>query len=104
MAHIGSVHSYKSFIAPDKIAEVLCHFLDSPWSAIASKMGEKESDIKSRLKELVRWRNRIAHEADINPTLGGIDLWPIFEQDVREAIEFLGSLGQSIADVIVNQA
>lgn len=99
-ADIVNSHSYRSFIAPDKIAEVLCHFVDQPWRLISSKLDRSEDAVKGQLKELVRWRNRIAHESDINPTLRGIELWPILEVDVRHALELILRLGYAIISVV----
>lgn len=103
-SHISNNHSYKSFIAPDKISEVICHFIDNPFVVISQKLGLPEKDVKIKLKELVRWRNRIAHEADINPELGGIELWPIFESDVRTAIDFIERLGEIIVEAVTEQS
>lgn len=102
--HFSESHGYKSFIAPDKISEILSSFLKNPWSVISAEMGEHEDEIKRRLKELVRWRNRIAHEQDINPQLGGVALWPIFYDDVMGAMEFLGQLGPSIGAALSKSA
>jgi hypothetical protein len=96
-AHIYSNHAYKSFVAPDKIAELLCQLIESPWEKISAEMGGAPKEVKSRLREIVRWRNRIAHEADINPTYGGIELWPVRVDDVETSLQFLEELGEAIA-------
>lgn len=98
---LKAVHSFKSFVAPDKIGEVICHFAEHPWQKMSAKVGADEKSIKSQLKEIVKWRNRIAHEADINPDLGGILLWPIIVEDVQYSIKFLRSIGQAIALVVI---
>ncbi|MBD8677909.1 HEPN domain-containing protein [Sphingomonas sp. CFBP 13720] len=97
---IRTENSYKSFVAPDKIAEILRHLVEDCWEKIAAHAGTTAKDCKATLKRVVDLRNRIAHEADVNPALGGIELWPIYSDDVGEAIDFLRNLGSSITDVI----
>lgn len=101
-SHVIDVNSYKSFIAPDKIAECLSQFVERPWSGIARRFGENESVVKERVRFLANWRNRIAHEADIDPTYGGTNLWPIFCDDVVEQIDFLRILARHMAHVVSN--
>ena len=93
-------NSYKSFVAPDKLAECLRIFVEAPWDRIAVSLGEQPSTVKSKLKSVVDLRNRIAHEADVNPTYGGVELWPIYSEDVDSSIIFLRDLGSAVAEVI----
>jgi hypothetical protein len=97
---IKSSHSFKSFVAPDKIAEILRHFVADPWTSIAVDIGEDKKDTKSRLRQIIDWRNRIAHEADINPNYGGIDLWPISKLDTESSIKFIEKIGTSIVKTV----
>lgn len=93
-------NAHKSFMAPDKIGEILSHLASNPWALVAAQTGQNEKYIKDRLKEVYRWRNRITHESDINPALGGIELWPIVETDVRDSLQFLDDLGAAIVRMI----
>lgn len=93
-------NSYKSFVAPDKLAECLRIFVDSPWDKIAASLGGSTSTLKAKLKSIVDLRNRIAHEADVNPAYGGVELWPIYSEDVDTSIAFLRQLGASIVEVV----
>lgn len=102
--HISDAHGHKSFMAPDKIAEVLSYFVDEPWRKVSRKLSESEDVVKGTLRELVRWRNRIVHEQDINPQYGGIDLWPVISGDVDQGLNFLDALGPAIAQVIAESA
>ncbi len=99
-ADLKASHSYRSFVAPDKIAEVICHFVSQSWSSISLQIEEPEQQVKRRLAEIVKWRNRIAHESDVNPQLGGVDLWAIQIDDVEESIAFLRQLGAAIVAVV----
>ncbi|WP_293063557.1 MULTISPECIES: HEPN domain-containing protein [unclassified Moorena] len=49
---------------------------------------------------IVDRRNKIAHEADINPTLGLGDRWPINEKLVNDAVDFIEEVVESIHAVI----
>lgn len=93
-------NSYKSFVAPDKIAECLRPLLAGSWDKIALEMCLPPTDCKARLKSIIDLRNRIAHEADVNPSYAGIELWPIYSVDVESSIDFLRSLGEAIAKVV----
>jgi len=101
-AHIKNINGYKSFISPKKVADGLKCFLQSPWTEITAIDGRDESETKKSLKLIADWRNRIAHEADINPDLGGTQLWPIYHSDVIESVEFLRHLGGEICEAIKN--
>ncbi|WP_313437950.1 HEPN domain-containing protein [Novosphingobium sp.] len=95
-------NSYKSFVAPDKLSECLRPLIEKPWEKISTILGVPAPDSKARLKSIVGLRNRIAHEGDVNPALGGIDLWPIYSEDVQASVEFLRILGVAVAEVVDN--
>jgi hypothetical protein len=90
-------NSYRSFVSPDKLSECMRAFSNHPWQGIALAFGSEPEYCKIRLKAIVDLRNRIAHEADINPNYGGIELWPIYEEDVFQAIDFIYKLGGAVA-------
>jgi hypothetical protein len=90
-------NSYKSFVAPDKFADCLRTLIENPWGKIAINSDESVAAIKIQLKNVVDLRNRIAHEADVNPAYGGVELWPIYRDDVSTSIVFLRKLGKSVA-------
>jgi len=92
-AHVREVNSYKSFVDPGKFSEAIGCFVSTPWEKIATEMGISADQIKSRVRAIYRWRNRIAHEADINPVLSGIELWPIDKFDVVSAIRDIEGVG-----------
>jgi hypothetical protein len=94
--HIRFSNSYKAFVDPAKLAELLSCYCESPWSLICEGINflsdaplRTAEDLKAQLKSIWKRRNQIAHEADINPTLSGIGLWPIDKSDTESTIEFL---------------
>lgn len=97
---IKKENAHKSFVAPDKVAECLRSLIDAPWDGIAAKFGSSSSSCKAQLKGVVDLRNRIAHEADVNPTFGGTELWPIYAEDVSDSVNFLRRLGRAIAEAL----
>lgn len=56
--------------------------------------------IKGQLKSIWKRRNQIAHEADVNPTLAGIRLWPIDKPDTELTISFILEVGEQLPHVI----
>ncbi|GLK76805.1 hypothetical protein GCM10008171_20590 [Methylopila jiangsuensis] len=101
---VRNKNSYKSFVDPGKFSEALSCFISDPWSHIADDTGLKAKDLKARLRTIYMWRNRIAHEADINPVLGGVSLWPIIKEDVTKAIGDLEKIGKSAIKIMHNDS
>lgn len=98
--HVRLENSFKSFVAPDKLAECLRPLVDRPWEKVSAVLKHPASSCKARLKSIVDLRNRIAHEGDVNPALGGLDLWPIYAEDVDASVTFLRRLGMAVAQVV----
>ncbi len=94
-------HSYKSFQQPDNIAEAIRLISDKKlWEEVGAVMGRTAKDVKKELSIIVGRRNKIAHEADINPTQGLGDRWGINEVDVNDAVDFLEKVVQSIHSIL----
>ena len=82
-------NSWKSFQQAEKVAEAIRLISDiNLWVEIANKSGKNPNDLKSTLNLIVDRRNKIAHEADMDPSYPGIR-WPIDEVMVENAIEFI---------------
>jgi hypothetical protein len=96
---IRARHGWQTFQDPDKIADVLRCVTDKPlWRDVGVHLGLGASDAKARLRLIVDRRNKIAHEADVDPTSPGCR-WPISATVVAEALAFLDRLGVAIAAV-----
>ena len=104
--HVRESHSYKTFVDPKKLSEILSCFCESPWNLIVEKHNEMHGEgvdkrtLMAQLKTIWKRRNKIAHEADVNPTLSGISLWPIDLTDADITVAFVKKLGQCLPDVI----
>jgi hypothetical protein len=94
-------HSYKSFQQPGNIADAIRLISDKKlWEEVATVMSRPAQDIKQQLSIIVDRRNKIAHEADINPTLGLGDRWGIDEFLVKDAVDFIEQIVKGIHLVI----
>jgi hypothetical protein len=108
---IRQANSYKAFVDLGKLAEMLSCYCESPWQKISDRMNQgrdagdqRAADhIKGQLKSIWKRRNQIAHEADVNPTLAGISLWPIDKADTELTIGFILSVGEQLPHVISEQ-
>lgn len=94
-------HSYKSFQQPNSIADAVRLICDKKlWEEVSSNMGRPAKDIKKELSRIVDRRNKIAHEADIDPSYPIGDRWPIDELLVNEAVDFLEQVVESIHKIL----
>lgn len=106
-AHVRRSNSFKAFVDPGKLAEVLSCYSPKPWDNMVARINagltEAErrpaDDIKGQLKNIWKRRNQIAHEADINPTLAGVALWPIDKMDAEITIQFIAIIGSHMPAV-----
>jgi hypothetical protein len=95
-------HRYMSFQHPDKISDALKLVSDEKiWPLVSRRLGESEKTITTELRLIVERRNKIAHEADRDPSYPGVR-WPIKSADVNRSIEFIDNLCSSI-DACITQ-
>jgi RiboL-PSP-HEPN len=88
---------YQSFQQADKIAEAIRYISDKKlWDEVAIQMTTSAKDIKQQLNSIVDRRNKIAHEADVDPTFNIGNRWNIDERLVGDAVEFIARLVESI--------
>lgn len=92
-------HSWVSFQHPDKIADAI-RLISSIklWEEVGKEMGLPGQDIKVRLELVVDRRNKIAHEADMDPTNPGFR-WPITDAMVSDALDFVDRVAEAIFKV-----
>ena len=96
---IRKTHGWLSFQHPDKIANAirLVSTVDL-WQAVALRRNEDVKATKAQLGAIVDRRNKIAHEADLDPGNPG-ERWPIDRPLVEEAIDFIESTIRAIYEV-----
>lgn len=92
---------YQSFQQADKIAEAIRYISDKKlWDEVAIKIAKPAKDIKQQLNSIVDRRNKIAHEADIDPTFNIDSRWNIDEVLVDSAVDFIEILVESIHQLL----
>lgn len=92
---------YQSFQQADKIAAAVRYISDKKlWEEVATLMDRSARDIKQQLGSIVDRRNKIAHEADIDPSLGIGARWEIDGLLVSNAVDFVEQLVESIHRVL----
>jgi hypothetical protein len=92
---------YQSFQQAEKIADAIRYISDKKlWDEVATLMSKPAKDIKQQLNSIIDRRNQIAHEADIDPTLGIGLRWNITEVLVGDAVDFIEVLVGSIHQVL----
>lgn len=99
-SEIREKHGFLAFQHPDKIADAIRLF--SPcelWPRVATGLGVPTQDLKNRLKLIVERRNKIAHEADLDPSYPGIR-WPITPADAESTVKFIEDICEAIHSVI----
>lgn len=95
-ADIRERHSYMSFQQPDKIADAIRLFSSIRlWEQVALQLSMPEQEVKARLKLIVDRRNKIAHEADVDPSFPNMR-WPITKLDVEKSLTYISQVCESI--------
>ncbi|MEQ9670236.1 HEPN domain-containing protein [Coleofasciculus sp. G2-EDA-02] len=93
--------SYQSFQQPEKIADAIRLISDKKlWEEVAQKLGRSAKDVKQQLSAIVDRRNKIAHEADIDPTYNIGSRWYINEILVSDAVNFVEQVVESIHQIL----
>lgn len=99
---IREKHGYLAFQHPDKIADAIRLFSSCElWPLVAAQLGLTVQDVKTRLQLIVERRNKITHEADLDPSYSGIGTrWPISCNDTTQAVEFIQNLCEAIHSIV----
>ena len=98
-AEIRAKHSYLSFQHPDRIADAVRLFSTAElWNSVAVKFGVSAKKIRADLTLVIDRRNKIAHEADLDPSYPG-QRWPIDRVQVEYACNLLENIAKVIREV-----
>lgn len=102
-SEIRERHSFLSFQQPDKVADAIRIISDIKlWQEISKIINKSDKELKDQLKLIIDRRNKIAHEADIDPSYPGAR-WPITEHDVAYAVSLLSSIAETIYLLMTTQ-
>ena len=95
-SEIRTQHGYLAFQQPDKVAEAIRLISEVKlWDCVGYRLGMNAGNVKQRLKLIVDRRNKIAHEADMDPTYPKAR-WPISAPDVEDVVRFLVDVVEAI--------
>lgn len=93
---IRTKHSFLSFQKPDKIADAVRLFSSTQlWEDAAVHLGMSAKDAKITLGLIVDRRNKIAHEADVDPSFPG-QRWPIDPSMTKNMVDIIEAIGNAI--------
>lgn len=93
-------HSWRSFQQADHIADAIRLISAiSLWEQVSTHLEMPSQDVKEQLNFIVDRRNKIVHEADMDPTPYDTR-WPIDEALVEDAINFIEQIAEAIYDLL----
>jgi hypothetical protein len=102
---IRRLNGYKAFQEPEKISQALGLIgIQKIWEQLANKINWKSKYVKEQLTLIIEQRNRIAHEADINPSLGIGQKYSINRQETTDSVDFIEKICETIFSLINNSA
>ena len=98
---IREKHGYLAFQHSDKIADAIRLFSSRElWPSVASQLNMTVQDVKNQLRLIVQRRNKIVHEADLDPSYPG-SRWPISISDAENSANFIKDICEAIHSVVV---
>jgi hypothetical protein len=97
---IRDKHKILAFQDPDKIADAIRLFSSCElWPTVAINLHISAQDVKTRLRLIIERRNKIAHEADLDPSYPGVR-WPITAAETENVIKFIEDVCEQIYVVV----
>ena len=93
-------HGWRSFQQAKPIADVIRLISDIKlWEQVSNYLGMPAQEIRQQLNLIADRRNKIVHEADMDPTPYDTQ-WPIDEALVDDAINFIEQIAETIHDLL----
>ncbi len=93
---ISSKDSYQSAASIEYAVGLLG--IKGIWTKLSPLMGIPAEDIKNKISLIVRRRNQIAHESDINPAT--MLRYPITKADANDVVDFLDKFVNSVYNLL----
>ena len=94
-------HGWRSFQQAKPIANAIRLISDIRlWEQVSSHLGIPAQDVRQQLNLIADRRNKIVHEADMDPTPYDTR-WPIDEILVDDAINFIEQIAEAIYDLLI---
>lgn len=96
---IREKHGYESFQKPTKIADAIRLFCSVDlWKEVGRILSQSPSDVKATLGLIIDRRNKIAHEADVDPSYPN-QLWPVDRPLVEKILTNIEDIAHAIHHV-----
>lgn len=93
---------YQSFQRPEKISDAIKLISDIfLWNELANELSEPADTIQMKLDLIVDRRNKIAHEADVNPAFP-LERWPIDQKMASDSVDYTEVIVKSIHKVVLS--
>ncbi len=98
---VRNKHSHRPFLKTDDIADALRLVADVElWKSVAERIGHVSAQaVKADLQLVVDRRNKIAHEADLDPTQVGVR-WPISDEIATRAVDTVEAIVRAIDSAV----
>ena len=98
---IRTSNNIRSFQHPDNIADAIRLVSNVElWNSVANELNSTPRDVRSQLRLIVDRRNKIAHEADVDPSYAHAgNLWPIDIGMADATVTFIERLAEAIHKV-----
>lgn len=101
---IRRLHGFRTFQNAENISQALALIgVKSIWDKVGVLLSIPSIDVRTRLDIIVDRRNRIAHESDINPTMGIGMKYPIDHPMVQKAVDFLERMVRAIHSTVISE-
>ena len=92
-------HSFFTFQQPDKVADAIRLFSDvALWDKVGQQLGLTGKAAKASLALIIDRRNKIAHEADVDPSYPR-QRWPIDRSLVEDMLKTIEQIVYAIHSV-----
>ena len=100
-SEIRRQHRFNSFQQPERVADAVRLFSNVRlWEEVARECGEGVEDAKRSFGLIIDRRNKIVHEADIDPSYPG-QLWPIDRSTVEILFDRIEAVARAIYRVSI---
>jgi hypothetical protein len=87
---IRQLHGFRTFQTADNISQALSFIgIKKIWEKVSAIIGITSADVRTKLDLIIGRRNCIAHESDIDPTLGIGSKYSIDYPLIEKILEFL---------------
>lgn len=97
---IRRLHGFRTFQTAENISHALSLIgIKAIWDKAGNILGMTSPDVRTQLNLIIERRNRIAHESDVDPSLGIGNKYPIDFSLINEATRFLDSVAHAIHQI-----